>query len=178
MSLKQTDFRNVVIAKAASRIWVDDAYDNNGNNDNDMDEDTCAICKQHGELLCCDRKEIEGNPSWRSKPVVRANPAYVALRPRYLMPLLMAVTTFKLVISPNFIPSVIFPKNFAYIKSSTTLSTWRTFRGEPSVGLIATKDNDVEPIVNLVIGGSPCIDLSLLEQGAGVVDGEQSSFFF
>ncbi|KAI8847893.1 hypothetical protein BC829DRAFT_395361 [Chytridium lagenaria] len=197
-------------ALAASRVRVDDAYDDDDSNDNDIDEDTCVICKQHGELLCCDscpatfhincvdlesvpetewfcktcqiiEREIEGNPSWRSKPVVLSlfdgiGAAYVALRRLGVAPSVYLSSEIHLTACEvldtyaashggnvvqigditKFHPIRDLPKKLNSIKSSTTLSTWRMFRGEPS----------------------PIVDLVFLGQGAGVVDGEQSSFFF
>ncbi|KAJ3210649.1 Small subunit (SSU) processome component [Dinochytrium kinnereticum] len=204
-------------SKAASRIR-ETYHSDDEESESDDSDNICAICNEHGELMCCDgcpavfhikclgldhvpdiewfcstcqaiHKEIEGNPSWRSKPVVLSlfdgiGAAYIALRRLGVQPSAYlsseidttaceVLDTYAESHSGNVIqvgdvtkfnPVKDLPRLLKNTVESQKLSTWAKGGGEP--------------VVDLLVGGSPCTDLSFLGQGAGVVQGEQSSFFF
>jgi site-specific DNA-cytosine methylase len=64
------------------------------------------------------------------------------------------------------------------LEQGSSIEPNATSTNSKSSGSKGKQKGQAEPQVDLLIGGSPCTDLSFLGQGAGVVNGSQSSFFF
>ncbi|KAJ3196828.1 hypothetical protein HK101_007548 [Irineochytrium annulatum] len=184
----------------------------------DDNEETCAICKSHGELVCCDgcpavfhlkclnveslpdtewfcetcvkiQAEIKDNPPWRSHPTVLSlfdgiGAAYVALRRLGVTP---AIYLSSEIDQPAC--DVLDAYADSHHGHVVQLGDVRRFTAKKDLPkLLQHLDGDEVaplqrwddglPVVDLMIGGSPCTDLSFLGQGAGVVEGTNSSFFF
>ncbi|KAJ3410811.1 hypothetical protein HDV05_003206 [Chytridiales sp. JEL 0842] len=208
---------NVAAARAGEDVvfWDDpDQEDTLG----DGNENRCGICKEYGELICCDgcpaafhSKCIEfkengidedwfcascesiksitaDNPIWRSTPIVVSlfdgiGAAFVALRRLGVKPALYFSSE---------IDSSAINVLDAYAEKSGSkvvhLGDIRHISAKRDVFPLAReaaekrdsgrKLNKNEPVVDLLVGGSPCTDLSHLGHRAGVVEGTQSSLFF
>ncbi|KAJ3100128.1 hypothetical protein HDU97_002460 [Phlyctochytrium planicorne] len=214
----------VIKALAASRIRASYESDDEEEEQDESDE-ICAICNEHGELMCCDgcpaafhikclgldsvpdtewhcntcqliQKEIDGNPKWRSEPVVLSlfdgiGAAYVAFRRLGVRPSVYlsseihdvaceVLDTYASSHNGNvvqvgdvtkFKPSADLPRLLKGVVDDEAIEKW-------TESATSGFEKPAEPLVDLLVGGSPCTDLSFLGQGAGVVEGQQSSFFF
>ncbi|KAJ3115978.1 hypothetical protein HDU96_010701 [Phlyctochytrium bullatum] len=181
---------NAVTARAASKlkaVYEDEEYEDENAGDNS--DDYCAICAADGKHI---QQQLDGNPSWRSRPVVLSlfdgiGAAYVALRRLGVRPAAYLSSEIDQVACEvldtyaashggnvvqvgdvmQFMPQRDLPRLLKGVVRNEQLEAWKN-----------QANSNAEPVVDLLIGGSPCTDLSFLGQGAGLVEGKQSSFFF
>ncbi|KAJ3326591.1 hypothetical protein HDU76_012801 [Blyttiomyces sp. JEL0837] len=147
-----------------------------------------------GEWFCEDcvvlQAELKHNPTWRSRPVVLSlfdgiGAAYVALRRLGVAPSVyisseIDATTCEIL--ESYVSS--HSKDSENPTKLVHIGDVKQFKPKRDLPMIMKQCgvsgslNSNTPIVDLLVGGSPCTDLSFLGQGAGVVEGSQSSFFF